>query len=704
MRLQIPRSLNGASILKAHNWVKGNIARTNPGGSVDYRLQDLSGNQISLTDVVSNPRIGEIEIVTTTEDVLRNPSNGAIPAMIQEPDPIYNYHRTGNDPSILLPGDIDPNLVSRLVAQEGAFSAVQTLTILLYSKPEFTTMDPKIAAMTQAYSNAAVRKNPSVRTPFTVSKKERNSLYTTERAIQEYLEGRYGVTAERSDNLIEGARIPAKYGLSKRDIEKFVRDVLGPFLVTASANRGALRVMNEAFSEELTKVDPEGYAALMGVLPTKAEQFYRGLASGLVAHPRFIYPHLGDKSLSKKQLKKVLKFAKKYPDMGVRTPKFPSTKKASLPYRILNKVPIVRMFTGVMPLEHVRAILEKDSTWIKQDLTKALQFDPQKSLRKDPAFALAINIGGFFPSPPPKWPSAVVYSLMDTILANLPHILDIENPGNNYLGSLTAAVMTPINKTPQDTDTIVFGRNNDLTLRFETIQTALDDIRSNRNTDDTDAIKAAYPDLDYDNPANRIVSSQTILTDVIQKLPSKIEINANYGKSVIELLYEISDLAQSKYGYTMSEDDHTFALMMLDLSLQILDTETPSGFFDATTTAASVEKELRKMFGSRDRDKTRRLIRQMNRHRGGIGNVNYQVYTNLLFIKTVQEMAPEVLAEMRTQGAAERQTTATEAVTAMEEMRTQAISVIGATSPLMTKVNEILNDGIRQVKDAGGIS
>ena len=92
---------------------------------------------------------------------------------------IYDYHRTGNDPSILLPGDIDPNLVSRLVAQEGAFSAVQT-TILLYSKPEFTTMDPKIAAMTQAYSNAAVRKNPSVRTPFTVSKKERNSLYTTE--------------------------------------------------------------------------------------------------------------------------------------------------------------------------------------------------------------------------------------------------------------------------------------------------------------------------------------------------------------------------------------------------------------------------------------------------------------------------------------------------------------------------------------------
>ena len=112
-----------------------------------------------MTDVVSNPRIGEVEIITTTEDVLRNPSNGTIPAMVQEPDPIYDYHRTGNDPSILLPGDIDPNLVSRLVAQEGAFSAVQTLTILLYSKPEFTTMDPKIAAMTQAYSNAAVRKN-----------------------------------------------------------------------------------------------------------------------------------------------------------------------------------------------------------------------------------------------------------------------------------------------------------------------------------------------------------------------------------------------------------------------------------------------------------------------------------------------------------------------------------------------------------------
>ena len=90
------------------------------------------------------------------------------------------------------------------------------------------------------------------------------------------------------------------------------------------------------------------------------------------------------------------------------------------------------MFTGIMPLEHVRAILEKDSTWIKQDLTKALpSIRSTEVSEKDPAFALAINIGGFFPSPPPKWPTAVVYSLMDTILANA-HILDIENPGNNF--------------------------------------------------------------------------------------------------------------------------------------------------------------------------------------------------------------------------------------------------------------------------------
>ena len=77
--------------------------------------------------------------------------------------------------------------------------------------------------------------------------------------------------------------------------------------------------------------------------------------------------------------------------------------------------------------------------------------------------------------------------------------------------------MTPVNKTPQDTDTIVFGRNNDLTLRFEAIQTALGNIRSNTDTNDTDAIKEAYPDLDYSNAANRTIAAQTILAGCYTK-------------------------------------------------------------------------------------------------------------------------------------------------------------------------------------------
>ena len=44
----------------------------------------------------------------------------------------------------------------------------------------------------------------------------------------------------------------------------------------------------------------------------------------------------------------------------------------------------------------------------------------------------AQNIGGFYPSPPNRWPQQVVYSVMDALLTSLPDIVDIDNPENNY--------------------------------------------------------------------------------------------------------------------------------------------------------------------------------------------------------------------------------------------------------------------------------
>jgi len=51
MRVKVPRELAGGSLLKAHQWVKSNVAKTNPGrASNDYKLQAIDGTPLSLSD------------------------------------------------------------------------------------------------------------------------------------------------------------------------------------------------------------------------------------------------------------------------------------------------------------------------------------------------------------------------------------------------------------------------------------------------------------------------------------------------------------------------------------------------------------------------------------------------------------------------------------------------------------------------------
>ena len=49
--VKVPSDLSGASLLGVHNWVKSNIARSNPGASPDYKITDSKGNRMTLSDV-----------------------------------------------------------------------------------------------------------------------------------------------------------------------------------------------------------------------------------------------------------------------------------------------------------------------------------------------------------------------------------------------------------------------------------------------------------------------------------------------------------------------------------------------------------------------------------------------------------------------------------------------------------------------------
>ena len=128
MRATVPSSLQGGSLLDAHKWVKSKLARKNPGGTADYTLADSIGNPITLSDLVrNNPATIEVEIISGRGGVRNNPS---LP-LPTDFTPSADFVRGGNFSNQLLPKDLDPALVERMVAQEGIFGAVNTLTILL---------------------------------------------------------------------------------------------------------------------------------------------------------------------------------------------------------------------------------------------------------------------------------------------------------------------------------------------------------------------------------------------------------------------------------------------------------------------------------------------------------------------------------------------------------------------------------------------
>ena len=163
MRVTVPTSLAGGSLLAAHKWVKSQMARTNPGGSADYTLRSIDGASLSLSDLTrSNPsQTIEVDIVMAGMGGVRsNPSGIPIPTDFTSSP---SFARGGNFTSTLLPQNLDPQLVERMVAQEGLFGAMQTLTILLSERSPMESMSPTTAGLLYAHS-AIPRSNPSVKT------------------------------------------------------------------------------------------------------------------------------------------------------------------------------------------------------------------------------------------------------------------------------------------------------------------------------------------------------------------------------------------------------------------------------------------------------------------------------------------------------------------------------------------------------------
>lgn len=563
------------------------MARSNPGGTSDYKLADSVGNPMTLSDLIRpNPATIEVEIISGRSGVRSNPSLPLPTDFTPSPD----FARSGNFSNQLLPRDLDPALVERMVAQEGIFGAVNTLTILLSKRSTADEISPATAGLLYAYS-AVPRTNPGGKTPFLADAPK--EMYDSEIMIHRYLDD-HGIDDPTQQSQIVGkSKISAKYDLTLARLEQFVKEVLAPFLAIASGNRGAIRTINKisaGYDSEEKKNFANNFVKLMYLMPTKAEDFYKGREYALAATTEFIYPIRAMSLLTPTEIDTLLGIAKRFPnnlDTSGKQLKL-SKKEAKLIQNrvvvnkgiwktILQEIPFFSRFAPTIykdmagDSQEAKAKLSRgkvpDDEQLIEHIVEALNLDEFRfSSTKDTnpsKFIFLRDMGGYYPSPPKGWPPLLMYAIMDAFLDAIPEIVDIRDPSKN----LESKVSMDFIRTLTDESILVSSAG-------------LEDI-SFKDYKDTvvksDADREKYlKDLGViDTDAKPASTSATNFTNFVFKNWSptgvtSLNTSSELGKSVIELLYDVIELAKGKYDYTMSNDDLTFALIMIDYSIKTL--------------------------------------------------------------------------------------------------------------------------------------
>lgn len=617
MQVKVPRSLQGGSLLDAHRWVKSQMARSNPGGGADYSLVDSVGNPMTLSDIVrNNPADITVEIISGVGGVRSNPSLPLPADFVPSPD----FARAGNFSNQLLPRDLDPALVERMVAQEGVFGAVNTLSILLTQRSAAEGISPTTAGLLYAHS-AIPRENPGGKTPFLADAPK--EMYDSEIMIHRYLD-QHGINdIEKQSNMIKDAKMSAKYNLTQRNLDQFVTEVLAPFLGVASGNRGALRTINKisaGMSSAEKKEFANNFGKLMYLMPTKAEDFMKGREYGLVASTEFIYPVFAMRLLSDKDIDTLLEVAKKFPNnlaQDGKTIRLTNKQAKLIKNRteikwktLLEKIPYIGGPVASMAIEgdaaEAKAALIKGKVPSKSKLIsyiiESVNADSYRLRggKQDSTFFFMRDIGGFYPSPPKTWPLQVCYAVMDAFLESLPDLVDIRDPLKNYeskismekLGNMTSDTRL----ASKDYKEMIY---KDFTKTLTESPAKKETFLKGLGVSATDATAASTTPEKFSEFVFKNWSAQSV----------GLEFNADLGKSALEFFYDVVEIAKVKYDYEMTDDDMTFALTLIDYSIKKL-------FDDGASVVAPVAL-MTSIFG---RSKAERVTESYERLMGEIAS------------------------------------------------------------------------------------
>jgi len=611
--------------LGVHNWIKSQVALSNPGGSPDYKLSDPSGNRITLSDVAKNPGKEVIIEVETIQGVRKNPTSMAPVMGIELDYPMVP--RTGNHIAELLPDEIDHVMAERIVAEQGLRAGLHTINRLMLTRADTRITRPTTAALMQM--GEIIKKNPVDRTPFT----QRTPLiYSPEKALAQWLAENAGtdpenVTTEKYSEVFEH-KISARYGLNKQDIEKFARDVLSEFLFAASANRGLVRILIKRGG---LQNDRETVHKLLAMFPQQAHQFYNGTQMAFVAHPAFIYPAYAEAILNKKHVTDLINFSKGYPgNMG---------RNERLPRKIGNLVKLdyegtYETITGRFT-KRVKAFLLGSEGGTRKDLDAAfkdkipleviaqhLGMDPRAEFKAKtfkPLYYFS-DIGGFYPTPPPKWPKALMCAIMDAVLLNLPYIINVSDPSASNLSPVRMAYMAEPTKV---IEVDVFGKKEEVSaedaLKVEEAALA-------GGIGAIDNAFAAMPEPHKSESgvaeAAPAILKQPVVFEYITAVKTAIKNAATTTfaknlswdpagpKSIVEIAYDVAEIATAKYNYNPRGDDFKFIMTMIHYSLEELKKDTKDGGFEITE--SFFMGGIKEFLGGDKYDKLNKLLADMD--------------------------------------------------------------------------------------------
>ena len=640
---KIPADLSGASLLGVHNWVKSQITLSNP-GSADYTLTDSQGNAMTLSDVARNPGRDVFIEVTTLDGVRKNPTSIHFVPELEAVSEL-SAPRLGNDMSSLLPSQIDPTMASRIIAEQGLRRGLHTLNRLILTKEDVRIRGPTTAALMQM--GEIIKSNPTSRTPFT---QMTPINYSSEMGLANFLKEHAGIEGidvedEAAYSYVADAKMASKYGLNTDDIYKFAKGPLSDFLLAASANRGLLRTILKKFPE--MKADKGAIKRITQAFPQQPQQFYEGSQECFMAHPLFAYPAYADTQLTDKELKAVAKMAANYPE-SIRRGFAPNSTVGKLVFmpgniwertrRAIDPVQSAaqerniglaltlggpgRLYPSDEHFDELKAkhtdfgvILKHlgktpsykdDKFW--SSLGKALLLPVTAGLsaftdyrptipgtKRYPTYAFFYmrDLGGYYPAPPPKWPKAVVYSVMDAFLENLPYIANMATTGSSNLTPVQMAYLA----SPKTAITVSFGGDKPRSISAKEAEEYIRDLKSategSQSASDDRLISKIADELNYSgneegSKAKGVEMLKQVqaavanaVTEGVQGVQS-LTFDPAKGKSMLEFAYDVAEISTSKYGYNMRGDDFKFAMGLIYYSFEAMKTLTPGNQYSIT--------------------------------------------------------------------------------------------------------------------------